>query len=1440
MTTLSSPVLSIRLRRVRRWFVWAGLAAAVLLILAYALLPWYAPVGWLARQFSHSLSETLHRPVQIDRLSLSWSEGVLLEGLTIEEPAGPGRPSHLLRLTQARCGLTPLTTLFRGKLDRLELDGLHLWVALLPDGRLNLDDLVGDERRNLPTLNLVFRNAVLHLDVPDLPAQCRMDRLECRFDDETGLLLVNGDADVHRKAGELAGQFHIDGQVRVPRLKRGVNLIGGGRLTWENVELADVPFHRLPAWGIQRLEGRTSGRIAIETFPDLGIDFAIDTRLDGVTLHRRDALGPDHIRDGQFRATGHLNPHVDRLVIDKLDYSIPALRIHDTGTSERPALVYEQRDPERLRLDVAGEVSDLVLLCREFPTLDDLLGRFDAEAEGACGFTLQLSRSVARDRAQITVDAHDAALAWADRARLDAGMPKQLVLDASLSATRDRVDVHEARLMIDDSFVSASGLFPLPAAGETLDWPRLERALCDTTAEGRLHTPHTEQFAVYFPALDRALGPGRREGPFECAILLAPTPDGATLQWRVTSPVGATAELGEMFHKPADVALLAHGAWRWEAAAPGQLRDLQAECSIGQARLALAGAETAYVINTTPGEPDVRAKARLPLVLSNVEHLRRFLPSLDRQMRDGPDGPIDVAGTLRLQLDGEIQHRASDLTWSLRGRADLLSSEVRVGDAFHSPVGTPTSITVTHRLARTATDIEHGLELDVAPPGAVFTAQYCIAGAAGAGVRVAETTHETLHVEARIPHVRETLDVLPALSRQLTSTQLDGSATATVDVTRTPEGEAIRLRCDTGGLQGAIPGEASLFKAAGVPCRLELDARRAAVDDVWHIEPGSARLAACTLRWEDGQCDVSPDWAAWWSRRGLSPSPGLPEGYASTRPAGPPIERLELTASIQAEIDPALRSLSPMIEGWITRLGLVGQLAGQFDLHASPQSQHVAGTLNATAARVSVMLPDATRFTKPIGTDATIAFDAEHTRGADAAGGTLVVRQATLASRENTLELAGQIAPREGWVNARAELDRLDQLQTLLDGHNWPAARGALSASIELVLGDNGWSVPASNVTLRNVALQADDMPIHMNGRVELTDNAVLLDTLDVRAGTSELTLSGSVRVSREEPAGQIGVYAPRLDLEELDRLYHIIQARLPSGPEAEPGSFHSAFMDALCRLKLEAQVKVDRFRVVMPALQLKADSLVTGLEVMADEGTIELPWRASVDGGFVEGNLTYYLQEAEPYFDLEYEAHRLAPEALVQDYLRRSFPGFIATGPLTLIDRSLQRLDPPADQPNYPVGSGELIIEGGTVRGKAAPDWMVRIFPGLNLTQYEFDLMHDWFTKFADGRIEHRMIFQGRYYHLYMDGHTDAEQNVQYEVGVDLLAGLDSRYWAETRQGRIPLFIKTGRLTDDGTLDPDNVRFSPMYRVIESLAVKNNPALTIYHAIRKQILNEN
>ncbi len=216
-------------------------------------------------------------------------------------------------------------------------------------------------------------------------------------------------------------------------------------------------------------------------------------------------------------------------------------------------------------------------------------------------------------------------------------------------------------------------------------------------------------------------------------------------------------------------------------------------------------------------------------------------------------------------------------------------------------------------------------------------------------------------------------------------------------------------------------------------------------------------------------------------------------------------------------------------------------------------------------------------------------------------------------------------------------------------------------------------------------------------------------------------------------------------------------------------------------------------------------------------------------------------MDRPDPLFDLSYSVHRVEPVDRrsgvdLRPYLRRDFPGLTATGVTTMIDSTRQRLFPEPGTLNYPVGKGELIVEGGTVVGRAAPLWMTRIFPGLNFARFDFSRMHDWFEKRANGRIDHQMIFQGRLYHLYMDGYSTAARRIHYEVGIDLLARLDSKYWADSKQGRIPLFIKEGRVGPDGLLLDETVRYLPVHQVIYKLLYESNPIRTAYYALRKKL----
>jgi hypothetical protein len=180
-----------------------------------------------------------------------------------------------------------------------------------------------------------------------------------------------------------------------------------------------------------------------------------------------------------------------------------------------------------------------------------------------------------------------------------------------------------------------------------------------------------------------------------------------------------------------------------------------------------------------------------------------------------------------------------------------------------------------------------------------------------------------------------------------------------------------------------------------------------------------------------------------------------------------------------------------------------------------------------------------------------------------------------------------------------------------------------------------------------------------------------------------------------------------------------------------------------------------------------------------------------------------------------------------------------VADGPLTLIDETYQKLLPRPGESNYEVGEGELIIRGGSIAGRAAPLWVTRVFPGLNLARFDFSYMHSWFKKLANGLVQHQMIYQGQYYNVYMIGHSDTARRFRYEVGVDFLADFDSRYWADSGQGRIPLFIKTGRIDDQGKLIEEEVNFVSPDRVLRTLFVQNNPVVTAYYIVRQRVLGE-
>ena len=108
---------------------------------------------------------------------------------------------------------------------------------------------------------------------------------------------------------------------------------------------------------------------------------------------------------------------------------------------------------------------------------------------------------------------------------------------------------------------------------------------------------------------------------------------------------------------------------------------------------------------------------------------------------------------------------------------------------------------------------------------------------------------------------------------------------------------------------------------------------------------------------------------------------------------------------------------------------------------------------------------------------------------------------------------------------------------------------------------------------------------------------------------------------------------------------------------------------------------------VLPPGIPVKGDTVIHNLT--PGDGPLSFTFAGTVEGGAVQGRVETRADAAEPTMRLTYTAERIQPGPLVDAYLRPTFPGMIATGPLTLIDESNQKLLPAPGDSNYADGRG-------------------------------------------------------------------------------------------------------------------------------------------------------
>jgi hypothetical protein len=182
-----------------------------------------------------------------------------------------------------------------------------------------------------------------------------------------------------------------------------------------------------------------------------------------------------------------------------------------------------------------------------------------------------------------------------------------------------------------------------------------------------------------------------------------------------------------------------------------------------------------------------------------------------------------------------------------------------------------------------------------------------------------------------------------------------------------------------------------------------------------------------------------------------------------------------------------------------------------------------------------------------------------------------------------------------------------------------------------------------------------------------------------------------------------------------------------------------------------------------------------------------------------------------------------------IQPQLARFFPGNTVYGYFNRSEElviSLRDMVANVIDSRYvtrPKGESKTVTLDGLVEGRAAPMFVTKIFPGLNLTKYRYRKMTSFAEHKPDGSTYNDMVFDGHTYDLYMEGTTDANNIGRYEVGLILLGTPQSAEWNHKyRQGRIPILKSKSRI-EDGKRYDEEISYPWPNQALFTIFLKNN-----------------
>ncbi len=1395
----------------RRWWqlLCRGLAAAALLAGAlYVTLPWWLPTGIVGRYLAEDMSRQMGVDVHIGEVSVSWSDGLLIRDLRIhnDESFGGG---VMVSVEEVRGDFSPLDMVFRNRFDRMVLDRPRMDVLVDEAGNVSIAPLrklhfevVPDRvsvRQGVATLAVPKSDHVLQFDVADL-------RVEGGRIEEISRVTMS--AHVWQEGPDAPVSLQMSRAVTT-------STAASASMNISNLDLSQLGLPEMLGLPLRELAGRCSGSIDLQLNPDGVVDrCSVDFEFSDLSIQPRE--GPDLpvVRSAGVGLSVRLDPLREILDIESARVDMPGLELTGRGrmTTTAGGICWDAVES----LDFTARMHPdrlTAMLGRELPGGFDVSGPVHVSAK-LHHRGVHVPLAVLLDATEADISRHGAPVKPAGR-RLRAEL-SGLLNDRTFSFRSDTLE-----LALGDNTLSGSVAVDdvrrlPPAEGDPLTPADLLGRLRQVTWRCRWTIADLSAIASFWPELS-ITEQVSLEGAVTGQFLLEPGRE-QHVSMSVKVPEDASLGVAGRYAKPAgeDISLTYKG---WLESDAARLTDGSLTLAVGGGRLV----KSDVVVDL--------GKAH-----QNPGHISlggQFYAAEVEQLLSGwklPDEP---------RLSGTVSGRY-DLNMHTDGMSGSLFADMSgLSAGWGSHVTKP---------ADEACSLSLRASLDESGGGSVWRADgelrlawasLSLEAAGDAYTGKAEMSVSTWGAERLV-------EWAPALRSALGEDRLGGHAGADVQVGWQAGRVQVDLAVDADDIEYIGVGRQ---KSSGTPAKLDLAASAVPDDDgAWE-----ATMDRCRVRFGDGHAELT-------GRVRLN---GRPTG--GSEPFS--IDDIDFDTRLETSIalDRPLLEMLPEFGRFAER----NELEGTFDLSANLRTAdgmlHFDVRADATdlsATRGGVIgeeLPAPLAFTglsagpavKPRGLAAEVRFAGRAAR--DMSG--VELRQVTGNVGDVRFSAKADLAAdgHNGYVLTRAKADvaaeRAATVYELLPSLEPWNLEGSAGVRLEYTGGEDG--------RIDLLALKLDRLTAHIAGKDVLLDGelrlaglgdpanpelavrAVSSEGLEIRIGENHAWVLLDVAGLDTRPAGRVELLCEYLD--DLDLMQWVSPSEDRPRPEGkltedekarlrhEADEWIRLVQRHLERSELELRARAKRVRTFDPQVEeyYEVNNLRTEGSVL--DGTVSVKLVAGLHGGTYRRKLETNLGEESPTISSMTEMVDVMATESIQPQLAMYFPGNTVHGEFNRVedvsfplgDMLAQTLDP--RYPIHPVGRAKTVTIDGVVVGRAAPKFVTRVFPGLNLTSYEYQRMTSFAEFLPDGTAVNDMIFNGQLYDMYVEGTTDADNIGEYEIGLILLSTPQSPEWNHKyRQGRIPLMHFHARI-EGGEMHDTRVWYFWPNETLFTVFLKNN-----------------